>query len=92
MDALKNIALENVFSDRYHIINFNNWNTIEFRFFKGSLSHNKIFANMELIKALLFFNVNKTHNPFRIREIVDHDLNAFQHLDVYLSCYLDNPF
>ena len=92
MDELKNIAMEKVYSDRYRVINFSNYNTIEFRFFNGSLSHNKILANVELIKALLFFNVNKTHNPFKIREIIDNDIEEFKNLDICLSCYLDNPF
>ena len=89
---LENIALENKWGDRYHIINFNNYSTIEFRLFKGTLSFRNIFANIELIKLLLFNDINKTNNKYKIREIIDNNLEEYQNLDIYLSHYLNDTF
>jgi len=92
LKALEEIANELTYRERYHCINFNNYNTIEFRFFNGTLSHNHILANIELIKALLFYDINKTHSKYRIREIVNNNKEDFKYLDIFLSHYLDNPF
>lgn len=89
---LENIALENKWGDRYHIINFNNYSTIEFRLFKGTLSFRNILANIELIKLLLFSDINKTNNKYKIREIIDNDLEEYQNLDIYISHYLNDTF
>lgn len=89
---LENIALENRWGDRYHIINFSNYDTIEFRFFKGTLSFRNILANIEFIKLLLFNDINKTNNKYKIREIIDNNLEEYQNLDIYLSHYLNDTF
>lgn len=89
---LENIALDNVYSDRYHVINFNNYDTIEFRLFKGTLSYRNIFANIELIKLLLFSDINKTNNKYKIREIINSDLEEYQNLDIYIGHYLNDTF
>lgn len=89
---LENIALDIVQSDRYHVINFNNYNTIEFRLFRGTLSYRNILANVEFIKALLFSNINKTNNKYKIREIINDDLEEYQNLDIYISHYLNDTF
>lgn len=89
---LENIALDNVYSDRYHVINFNNYETIEFRFFRGTLSYRNILANIEFIKALLFSDINKTNNKYKIRQIIDDNIEEYQNLDIYLSHYLNDTF
>ena len=92
LGELENIALDNVYSDRYHIVNFSNYETIEFRFFKGTLSYRNIFSNIELIKALLFSDINKTNNKYKIRNIIDNDLEEYQNLDIYIGHYLNDTF
>lgn len=89
---LENIALDNVYSDRYHVINFNNYNTIEFRLFRGTLSYRNILSNIEFIKALLFSDINKTNNKYKIREIINSDLEEYANLDIYIGHYLNDTF
>ena len=92
LGELENIALNNTWSDRYHVINFRNYSTIEFRFFKGTLSYRNILSNIEFIKALLFSDINKTNNKYKIREIINNNLEEYQNLDIYLSHYLNDTF
>ena len=92
LEKLENIALENAGADRYHIINFSNYSTIEFRFFKGTLSYRNILSNIEFIKLLLFNDINKTNNKYKIREIIDSNLEEYQNLNIYISHYLNDTF
>ncbi len=58
INELKEIATSKSFSGRYKVINLTNSKTLEFRLFSGTLTHQKLIANVQLIKCLINENIN----------------------------------
>jgi hypothetical protein len=52
---------------RYACVNITNWNTIEFRMFRGTLKLNTIFATLELVNKICDLACNLS--DFEISEI-----------------------
>lgn len=53
-------TVKNKNSERYSCVNILNYNTIEFRMFRGTLKYNTLMATLEFVEELCEMSVNKT--------------------------------
>ena len=71
--------------DRYTALNLRNDNTIEFRFFRGTLNHNTLIASLQLVETLIkFCQNNDIAEIFKssFREIIASD---YDELNEYIQ-------
>ncbi len=68
--------------DRYHAVNFENRNTVEFRLFRGTLKYETLLATLELVDALI--NWVKTIKP--------HELLKGDIFKKYTRYIMDNEY
>lgn len=54
---------------RYQAVNTTNWNTIEFRFFRGTLNYNTIMASIELVNNIIEV-ANSTQTIIRFNDLL----------------------
>lgn len=50
--------MKNSSDSRYYAVNLENWNTIEFRMYRGTLNLSTIMATLQFTKALCFYAKN----------------------------------
>lgn len=50
--------VKNGSDSRYYAVNLENWNTIEFRMYRGTLNLSTIMATLQFTKALCFYAKN----------------------------------
>lgn len=87
----KALIQNNIDRDRYHAVNLNNRNTVEFRFFNGTVDHTELMARFEMV-----YNINEYAMENEINDSLDNmpnflDLVTYKS-DKYVSSYLVSEF
>lgn len=71
---------------RYQALNLNNWNTIEFRIFRGTLKVNTLFASLEFCSNMVKYAKSHTFEECRHSDWLDvMRYEQFPELDQYLE-------
>ena len=74
---------------RYACVNLTNWNTIEFRMFRGTLKYNSFIATLELVNLICEIALNFTDEELQILSWTDFvlmiDEQKYPELIIYLK-------
>lgn len=81
--------LQNLNTDRYEALNFQNSNTVEFRLFKGTLKYSTIMACLEFTYATWFFSRDTSANELTSEKFIEFISRAENRPDTaFLRSYL----
>ena len=86
-DDLSVIALETRAFGRYQGVNLTNYDTVEFRIFRGTLKRDTIVASLQLVDTLV--NFARTHTPTECHTATWEDVKALGSHHTELREYMD---